>query len=105
MPIRSTVLLCCLLAHGVAAAAPPKLPNVEARDVGMDAKRLADIDKLVEEGIAKGNMPGAVVVVGRHGGIVFRKAYGQKRIEPEKAPMTVDTVFDMASITKPMATA
>ncbi|HVJ66417.1 MAG TPA: exo-beta-N-acetylmuramidase NamZ domain-containing protein [Caulifigura sp.] len=105
MSIRSIVLLFCLVASVVAEAAPPKLPNVEPRDVGMDAKRLADIDKLVEEGIAKGNMPGAVVIVGRHGGIVFRKAYGQKRIEPDKAPMTVDTVFDMASITKPMATA
>ncbi len=86
-------------------AAPPKLSNVEPGDVGMDARRLADIDRIVEEGLAKGNMPGAVVLVGRHGGIVFRKAYGQKRIEPDKAPMTVDTVFDMASITKPMATA
>ncbi|HVJ87730.1 MAG TPA: serine hydrolase domain-containing protein, partial [Caulifigura sp.] len=97
------VMLC--LAGSVAAAAPPKLSNVDADDVGMDAKRLADIDRIVEEGLAKGNMPGAVVVVGRHGGIAFRKAYGQKRLEPDKAPMTVDTVFDMASITKPMATA
>src|ERR1044072_6471584 len=85
------VLVICRAAN--ASAAPPKLPNVEPRDVGMDAGPLADIDKLVEEGIAKGNMPGAVVVVGRHGGSVFRKAYGQKRVEPDKAPMTVDTVF------------
>jgi uncharacterized protein YbbC (DUF1343 family) len=93
------------LAIASVAAAPPKLSNVEPADVGLDARRLAEIDRIVEEGIVKGNMPGAVVLVGRHGGIAFRKAYGQKRLEPESSPMTVDTVFDMASITKPMATA
>ncbi len=88
-----------------ASAAPPKLSIVEPAEVGMDPRRLSEIDRIVEEGLAKQNMPGAVVLIGRHGGIVFRKAYGQKRLQPEKAPMTVDTVFDMASITKPMATA
>src|SRR5437764_6163925 len=53
---RLAVALVVFLASQVAIAAPPKLPNVEPRDVGMDAKRLAEIDKLVEEGIAKGNM-------------------------------------------------
>jgi uncharacterized protein YbbC (DUF1343 family) len=110
MPSRSALpLFACtallFLVTGYAGAAPPKLSNVEPADVGLDAKRLAEIDRIVEEGLAKKNMPGAVVLVGRHGGIAFRKAYGQKRLEPEKSPMTVDTVFDMASITKPMATA
>jgi uncharacterized protein YbbC (DUF1343 family) len=94
-----------LLFASVASAAPPKLSNVEPADVGLDPKRLTEIDRIVEEGLAKGNMPGAVVLIGRHGGIAYRKAYGQKRLVPEQSPMTVDTVFDMASITKPMATA
>jgi len=95
----------CLCVSTQLFAAPPKLSNVEPADVGMHAKRLAEIDRIVQEGLDKANMPGAVVLIGRHGGIAFRKAYGQKQLQPEKAPMTVDTVFDMASITKPMATA
>jgi uncharacterized protein YbbC (DUF1343 family) len=102
--ICSTFAVLALLAS-VASAAPPKLSRVDPADAGMDPRRLAEIDRLVEEALAKGNMPGAVVLVGRHGGIVFRKSYGNKQLEPEKQPMTVDTVFDMASITKPMATA
>ncbi len=101
----TVIAVVAVLTGRSALAAPPRLSDVEPAAAGMDAKRLAEIDRIVEEGLAKGNMPGAVVLVGRHGGIVFRKAYGQKRLEPDKAPMTIDTVFDMASITKPMATA
>ncbi len=50
-------------------------------------------------------MPGCVVCVGRKDEILLLKAYGNKRLEPSIEPMTVDTVFDMASITKPVATA
>jgi uncharacterized protein YbbC (DUF1343 family) len=46
-----------------------------------------------------------VVLVGRRAGIVFERAYGNRSIEPKPLPMTTDTVFDMASLTKPMATA
>ncbi|MGZ6971049.1 MAG: exo-beta-N-acetylmuramidase NamZ domain-containing protein, partial [Thermoanaerobaculia bacterium] len=48
--------------------------------------------------------PGAVVVVGRHGKIVFRKAYGNRAVLPAVEPMTLDTVFDLASLTKVVAT-
>ena len=50
-------------------------------------------------------MPGCVVCVGREDEILLLKAYGNKRLEPSIEPMTIDTVFDMASITKPVATA
>jgi len=96
-----------LLATAVTAAAapPPKLPKVPPAEAGMDSQRLARIDQVVAEGLAKRQMPGCVVAVGHRGKIVWLKAYGHKQVKPVPVPMTVDTVFDMASITKPVATA
>lgn len=81
------------------------LPHVEPQAVGLDAQKLAGIDTLVAEGLAEKKMPGCVVCVGRHGQIALLKAYGNKQLLPSEEPMTTDTVFDMASITKPVATA
>ena len=58
----------------------------------------------IEQAIAEKKMPGCVVGIGNSNGLFFEKAYGLKNIETG-APMTLDTVFDMASITKPVATA
>ena len=71
----------------------------------MDAEHLAHIDELVAEGLAEKKMPGCVICIGRRGKIVMLKAYGNKQTEPSEVAMMTDTVFDMASITKPTATA
>jgi len=71
----------------------------------MDSQHLGQIDQVVGEGIEAGEMPGCVVMVGRRGKVVFFKAYGHRQVEPEPIRMTTDTVFDMASLTKPVATA
>jgi uncharacterized protein YbbC (DUF1343 family)/CubicO group peptidase (beta-lactamase class C family) len=63
------------------------------------------IDAAVAEAIANHSVPGAVIVVGRHDRILFRRAYGFRQVEPDRSPMTLDTVFDLASLTKPIATA
>ncbi|WP_254062230.1 exo-beta-N-acetylmuramidase NamZ domain-containing protein [Acidobacterium sp. S8] len=63
------------------------------------------IDTLVNQAIAEHRLPGAVVEVGHNGHVVFRKAYGERSLEPDHEPMTVDTIFDMASLTKPLMTA
>jgi uncharacterized protein YbbC (DUF1343 family)/CubicO group peptidase (beta-lactamase class C family) len=73
--------------------------------VKMSADRLNRIDSVVEESIRNKECPGAVVLVGRHGKIVFRKAYGHRAVLPALEPMTPDTVFDLASLTKVVATA
>src|SRR5207253_4557724 len=49
-------------------------------------------------------LPGAVVLVARHGRIVWRKAYGARAVEPQREVMTTDTIFDLASLTKILAT-
>jgi uncharacterized protein YbbC (DUF1343 family)/CubicO group peptidase (beta-lactamase class C family) len=81
------------------------LATVAPAAVGMSADRLNRIDSVVEESIRNKECPGAVVLVGRHGKIVFRKAYGRRAVLPAPEPMTPDTVFDLASLTKVVATA
>lgn len=81
------------------------IPEASPADVGMNAERLAVIDDVVAEGLDRNKMPGCVVLVGHKGRIVFHKAYGYRQLVPEKQPMELDTVFDMASLTKPVATA
>jgi uncharacterized protein YbbC (DUF1343 family)/CubicO group peptidase (beta-lactamase class C family) len=71
----------------------------------MSARHLARIDDAVGESIAKKEMPGAVVLVARRGGVVWRKAYGSRALAPQQETMTVDTIFDVASLTKIVATA
>ncbi len=81
------------------------LEQVAPEDVGLDSVRLDQIDGLVQAGIAEGKMPGSVVAIGRHGKLAFLRAFGNKQLQPTPVPMTIDTLFDMASITKPVATA
>ncbi len=70
----------------------------------MNAAKLNQIDALVEADIAAKKLPGAVVLVGHKGKIVFRNSYGNRSLGPTVEPMTVDTIFDLASLTKPIAT-
>jgi uncharacterized protein YbbC (DUF1343 family)/CubicO group peptidase (beta-lactamase class C family) len=65
----------------------------------------SDIDSAVNDGIARGDLPGAVVAVLHNNDVVFRKAFGLRAKLPAAEPMTVDTIFDLASLTKPVATA
>lgn len=82
-----------------------RLPKGKPEDVAMSSFHLQRIDQVVAEGLRIGRMPGCVVAIGRHGRIVFEKAYGNRAVLPDVEPMTVDTIFDLASITKPVATA
>ncbi len=66
--------------------------------------RLAVLDPIINEAIAQQQIPGAVLVVGHDGQVVYRKAYGRRAIEPRREAMTLDTVFDCASLTKVVAT-
>ena len=64
----------------------------------------ADLDAAIDQAIREDKIPGAVLLVGHHGEVVYRKAYGYRALEPTKEPMTVDTIFDIASLTKIVAT-
>jgi uncharacterized protein YbbC (DUF1343 family) len=81
------------------------LPIVSPEAVGMSARHLAHIDEVVRQAIARRELPGAVILVARQGRIVYWRAFGFRAVEPERVPMTRDTVFDLASLTKVVATA
>lgn len=80
-------------------------PSETPESVGMSSARLARVDKIINEAIDRKDFPGAVLLVMRKGKTVWRKAYGHSQWVPESAPMDVSQIFDMASITKPIATA
>jgi len=70
----------------------------------LNEKRLEGIAPLVDAAVAAHKIPGAVVVVGHDGHVVYRKAFGERALVPERLPMAADTIFDMASMTKVIAT-
>ena len=80
-------------------------PTSEPAAVGMSPTHLGRLDEIILAEIAKKQLPGAVVIVGRKGKIVWRRAYGNRAVEPAPEPMTVDTIFDLASLTKVVAAA
>src|SRR5436305_2666814 len=88
-----TLLLPLPSALWAAAAKPARAPN-----------RLAVVDSIVQEAIHAGQIPGAVVLVWHNGQVLYRKAFGYRALEPRRELMTVDTVFDLASLTKVVAT-
>ncbi|HLB91049.1 MAG TPA: serine hydrolase [Terriglobales bacterium] len=65
---------------------------------------LAVLDPIINDAISQRQIPGAVLIVGHNGQIVYRKAYGSRAIVPRQEAMTLDTVFDCASLTKVIAT-
>ncbi len=104
--LRIIKILCvlCILCGSISVKAQG-LPIAAPQTVGMSAERLNQIDALIEKDIADKKLPGAVVIVGRRGKIVYRKAFGNRSLVPTVEKMTVDTIFDVASLTKPIATA
>jgi uncharacterized protein YbbC (DUF1343 family)/CubicO group peptidase (beta-lactamase class C family) len=62
------------------------------------------LDLVINQAIDQGRLPGAVLIVGHDGQIVYRKAYGKRAVVPQAEEMTLDTIFDCASLTKVVAT-
>lgn len=102
---RSILFSLFLCVSAVQIVLSQGLPVAAPQTVGINAAKLNQIDALVEADIAAKKLPGAVVLVGHKGKIVFRKAYGNRSLVPTVEKMTVDTIFDLASLTKPIATA
>jgi serine-type D-Ala-D-Ala carboxypeptidase len=82
-----------------------RVPAAKPETLGVSTERLDRIDGVINQAVEKGDLPGAVVIVVHRGHVVFRRAYGQRSKQPVAVPMTVDTVFDLASLTKPVAAA
>ncbi len=104
-PLIVWSLALCLAAPAWCPAAEVPLPQAPPEALGVSAQRLAQIDALVQTAIERGELPGAVIVIVHRGHVIFRKAYGSRSLQPDKVAMTPEIVFDLASLTKPIATA
>jgi CubicO group peptidase (beta-lactamase class C family) len=71
---------------------------------GISQQELGPIVQSVERAIRGRQIPGAVILIGNQGKVVYRRAFGHRVLEPKKLLMTMDTLFDIASITKVVAT-
>ncbi|MGH7360533.1 MAG: serine hydrolase domain-containing protein, partial [Candidatus Methylomirabilales bacterium] len=88
------------------SAAPPRtLTPAEPAVAGMSAARLQGIEDLLREAARERRLPGAVVLVARQGKVVFWRAAGDRALIPERRPMNLTTIFDVASLTKVVVTA
>jgi len=103
--IRSLFVFVVLLAAGAAALPGAALPAAKPETVGMSSAGLALLDGIISEAVARRDFPGAVMLVAHKGKIVYRKAFGVSQWVPETRPLTPDMIFDLASVTKPVATA
>ncbi|MDR0542390.1 MAG: serine hydrolase [Dysgonamonadaceae bacterium] len=92
-----------LLVVGQLVAQP--LERIFPEQAGMDSRRLYYADKAILQSIADKEIPGAVLAVVHQGKMAYLKAYGNKQVYPSTVPMDVNTVFDMASVSKSMSTA
>jgi uncharacterized protein YbbC (DUF1343 family)/CubicO group peptidase (beta-lactamase class C family) len=76
----------------------------QSSPITVDARKLDAIEQIVKEAIAEKKLPGAVVLVGRGDRVLYQRAFGHRALVPAVEPMTPDTIFDLASLTKVVAT-
>ena len=94
----AAIFAVCVAANAAAA------DDAAASSARLDAASLQPISRIVHAEIAARRIPGAVVEIGQGERVVYRGAFGWREFEPRRVPMTVDTIFDLASLTKPVAT-
>src|SRR5580700_4592457 len=99
--LRLLATTLCFLASSIVFAAD--LPRAKPEEVGMSSERLERIAEVLKADIAAGRIPGAVIAIARHGRLVALDAYGW-RDKAAGVAMTTDTIFNIASMTKPMTT-
>lgn len=97
------VTVCDSYKYGSGIVSNHLLPVVKPGNVGLDAAKLSLIDSIATDGIEAGAYPGCVVLAARDGKIAFEKAYGTYNYN-DPDPMTLESIFDMASVTKICAT-
>ena len=71
---------------------------------GLSGQQFPQVDAIINDAVQTNLIPGAVLVIGHDGQVVYRKAYGSRALIPQREPMTLDTIFDAASLTKVVAT-
>jgi CubicO group peptidase (beta-lactamase class C family) len=109
--MRIFLMLCLILVGTVlnsvtysAETTRATLPQSDPDAAGLLSSQLKYIDDAVRASIRAGEIPGAVVLAARHGRIAYFKAFGNRSVQPKQEAMTADTIFDVSSLTKVMAT-
>ena len=100
---RNILLFCAVIISTLSIAQPLKksMPSSE----GMDAVKLSNVDEIINSAIEKEVVPGAVLAVVRDNKMVYLKSYGNKSVYPKVEKMDVNTIFDLASVSKSVGTA
>ncbi len=102
--MRKTFILTAVLLATCAMPTAAQLKMSSPGKHGMDPAKLAQVDRVIEEAITEKTIPGAVISVVRGDAIVYLKAYGNKSVVPSVEPMTTETMFDLASVSKCVGT-
>lgn len=102
--MKKLLIIAAALALCSCVQRPDGLRHVSPRKAGMNPDKLVRVDSVILKSIAESNIPGAVLAVVRGDKIVYLKAYGNKQVVPDTVAMTVNTVFDMASVSKCVGT-
>jgi uncharacterized protein YbbC (DUF1343 family)/CubicO group peptidase (beta-lactamase class C family) len=89
--------------RGANEAEKNPVPRQETGSRATSESGLLALDSVMQTAVDHDEIPGAVLLVGHDGRIAWRKAYGSRSILPAREPMTVDTIFDLASLTKVFA--
>jgi CubicO group peptidase (beta-lactamase class C family) len=83
----------------------PIFGQKQASEIKLDRQKIKYVDKVILQSIEKNEIPGAVICVVSSEKILYKKAYGNRQVFPKVEKMTTNTIFDLASMTKPIATA
>ena len=102
--MKKLIVSALAAALAVSALAQGTLRQATPESHGMDSEKLAQVDRVINDAIAAKEIPGAVLSVVRGNDIVYLKAYGNKSVVPTVEPMTTETLFDLASVSKCVGT-
>ncbi len=97
-----TLILCVLIEPLVTTTSLAK--DVPDHPLRLRKEQMVLISKIIKKTIRSGKIPGAVVLIGKQDRVLYRRAFGHRAIKPKKLSMTIDTIFDLASLTKVVAT-
>jgi SSS family transporter len=108
--LAMSALLAILALNATSTRAQTRLPHrrggfIAAKVGSLEVPNFTAISTLMNDAVAAKKLPGAVVLIGHDNKIVFEQAYGHRSLEPTVEPMTEDTIFDMASLSKCLSTA
>ena len=97
------LLMLCVLIEQIVLITPRAQDQADSLP-RLREEQLASIEEITQEAIRRGKIPGAVILIGNQEKIIYRRAFGHRALVPRKLPMTIDTIFDIASLTKVIAT-